>query len=88
MRSPAVNFMEEVSHIVESDYGDFMRKVNSYLAHLQENESNHVKPAINHKLAEMKEYIQYHPNWDIPSTRKKLMQDTDELIALESQNSS
>lgn len=88
MGSPAVHFMEEVSHLVESDYGDFMRKVTSYLAHLEEQESNHVRPAISHKLAAMKEYIQYRPNWDIPSTRKKILRDTDELITLESQNSS
>lgn len=88
MGSPAVHFMEEVNLLVETDYGDFMRKVNSYLAHLEEQESAHVRPAIDEKLAEMKEYIQYHPNWDIPSTRKKILRDADVLITLESQNSS
>lgn len=88
MGSPAVHFMEEVNLLVESDYGDFMRKVNSYLSHLEEQESEHVLPAISQKLAQMKEYIQFHPNWDISSTRKKILRDADELITLESQNSS
>lgn len=80
--------MEEVNTMVETDYGDFMRKVNSYLEHLKQDENVVHSPEIDEKIDEMKEYIQYHPNWDVPTTREKILHDADELINLESHNSS
>ena len=80
--------MEEVNTMVETDYGDFMRKVNSYLENLKDDENAVHSPDISEKISEMQEYLQFHPNWNIPSTREKILHDADQLIHLESQNSS
>ena len=59
-KSPIDEFIENVSAINDTDYGDFMRKTNSYLIELDEE-----------LLDELKTEVQFYPNWDIKSTRRR-----------------
>lgn len=79
--------MEQVNSITETDYGDYMRKLNAYLIELKENKTAIMTPEILAKIEEMQNYIQFMPNWDIPSTQEKVLHDTDRLIQLESLSS-
>ena len=79
--------MEQANSITETDYGDYMRKLNAYLIELKENKAAIMTPEILAKIEEMQNYIQFMPNWDISSTQEKVLQDTDRLIQLESLSS-
>ncbi len=87
MGSPYVHFLEQLSSIYDTDYGDYMRKVNCYLTELKEDKSAIKTPEILKKIEEIQDYIQYEPNWDIPTTQKKVLKDTEKLIYLEAVNS-
>lgn len=69
------DFLKEVMAIDDTDYGDFMRKANLYFNHLQEVLWPWANDEIKMKLAEMHDYIQYEPSWDIPSTAQKILRD-------------
>lgn len=87
MGSPYIYFMEEINSIVETDYGDFMRKANSYLDKLKALPSAITSVEISKMLDQMQDYLQFNSNWDITTTKEKLLQDADKLIHLESQTS-
>lgn len=84
MSSPYVQFLKHIRSIDETDYGDFMRKANLYLNELKEEPSAAENPVIAERIEAMQKYIQYHPNWDIPTTREQIEMDTENLIFLES----
>ena len=84
MSNPYVHFLKQVKSIDETDYGDFMRKANLYLNELKEEKSTVENPVIADRIVAMQKYIQYHPNWDIPSTLEQIEIDTENLIYLES----
>ena len=87
MGSPFIHFLEELNAITETDYGDFMRKANAYLNHLKENEIAKNSTEISEKIDNMQNYVQFHPSWELESTKAKILQDADRLVHLESQNS-
>jgi len=68
-------FLREVISIDDSDYGDFMRKANLHFNVLQQALWPLANDSIKMKLSEMHDYIQYEPNWDIPSTEEKIQAD-------------
>ncbi len=68
-------FRTNVSRAENADYGDFMRAVNEYLETLREHIAFVKDPSIYEKLEEIKEYVQYTPNWDVRSTRIRLVKD-------------
>lgn len=68
----ATNILSEF----EDDYGDFMRSSNVHLNHLREGTSYYCDLEIEKKLDEMKWYLQYKPDWNIESTRRRLLNDT------------
>lgn len=67
-------FAELVRNITDVDYGDFMRKANGYLCHLKSRLENLPAP-LQKKLDEMQHYTQFAPNWDVESTRRRLLKD-------------
>lgn len=76
-------FLRKTSMIIENDYGDFMRTENLYLNHLIRNLGLYGDRNINAKLAEMQTYLQFTPNWDVDSTRERLVNDAhylDDLV--------
>ncbi|MEZ0393260.1 MAG: hypothetical protein ACAH59_13655 [Pseudobdellovibrionaceae bacterium] len=71
-------FLDEASHCNEYDYGDAMREWNRELLYLR----SHLKdssPWVFQKLQQMQNYIQFAPNWDVDSTRVRIIQDANEL---------
>ena len=71
-------FTEQITNLNESDYGDFMRSINLYLCDLLANPGAK-DPRLHEKLHEIQAYIQFLPNWDIESTRARLLADCHEL---------
>lgn len=67
-------FAELVRNITDADYGDFMRKANSYLYDLK-SQLKDTPNSIQKKLSEMQHYTQFTPNWDVESTRRRLLKD-------------
>lgn len=67
-------FAELVRNITDMDYGDFMRKANGYLCHLKSRLKN-VPAPLQKKFDEMQHYTQFAPNWDVESTRRRLLKD-------------
>ena len=87
MGSPYVHLLEQVNSIIDTDYGDYMRKVNNYLTELLENKTAVMTPAMLEKIIEIQNYIQFTPNWDVSMTQNKLLKDAENLIYLEALNS-
>lgn len=84
-------FLKELSAIDDNDFGDFMRKVNHYLLELEAGISASSSERIRVQLQELKKDVQYHPNWDIESTREKIImrvRTLDELLMLQTRASS
>jgi hypothetical protein len=79
------NFTQDVSSILQYDYGDFMRSANTYLNHLRDVLSSLGDAEINKKIDDMQSYLQFSPNWDdVEGTRAKLLRDAhylDEVLA-------
>ncbi len=88
MNSNVRLFINEISDISENDFGDFMRSANSHLDHLEKSLDQFYNRDINQKIIDMKMYLQYSPNWDIESTRKRLLQDANALDELINDNNS
>jgi hypothetical protein len=70
--TPIDDFINEVSDIDETDYGDFMRKANHGLVILMEKIYDSSTPVVKKLLDELKYHIDYMPNWDVDSTREKV----------------
>jgi hypothetical protein len=70
------NFIDNILDINECDYGDFMRPANTYLNKLIEDCHRQGIRDADKKLTEMKLYLQFAPNWDVESTRKKILKDS------------
>ena len=65
-------FVSNVRHITDNDYGDYMRKSNTYFNRLLENfsqPSNEVKDI----LLQLKTHIQYCPDRNIDQTTLNVM---------------
>lgn len=75
MDSSVEVFVKKISSITENDYGDFMRTANLYLNDLRRELQTYEDEHINYKLVEMQRYIQFSPNWDVSSTREKILRD-------------
>lgn len=71
-------FSQVASNVDEYDYGDCMREWNHDLLYLREHLRNTTPWAL-HKIAEMQDYVQFNPNWDVDSTKQRLLEDTREL---------
>ena len=68
--------------------GDFMRKINHELINMKKNKSAIEVAEIENKINEIQTYVQYYPNWNLTSTKEKLIGDVEELIHLEAIHSS
>lgn len=75
MRAILKKFIDNVKSIDEVDYGDFMRKANHYLIELQEIVYEKADREAKQLLAEMKQHLQFNPNWDVESTRAFILQE-------------
>ncbi len=64
------------SLILESDYGDYMRQAEYHLLNLKEDMSRLPYYDVQIKIQEMEGYLQFHSNWSIDLTRKKIVKDT------------
>lgn len=71
-------FIDEAGKVGEYDYGDCMREWNRELLYLKAHLKNQ-SPWVSKKLNEMQMYIQFVPNWDVESTRERIMKDSAEL---------
>jgi len=71
-------FIKTVQDTDEWDYGDCMRIWNHDLMYLRDHLKDTTPWALS-KLDQMKFYIQYQPNWDVPSTRARILQDAREI---------
>jgi hypothetical protein len=71
-------FTQFVAAVDEYDYGDCMREWNHDLLYLREHLKNTTPWALA-KIDQMQEYIQFNPNWDVESTRKRILKDAHEL---------
>jgi hypothetical protein len=73
-------FIQEASKVEEYDYGDCMREWNRELlylkAHLQPLKED---PWLAEKLNDMQMYIQFVPNWDVDSTKERILKDSHEI---------
>ena len=85
--NPFVHFLEQIKALDETDYGDFMRKANSYLLNLKEEEVTLAHLALQYKISEIQNYLQFSPDRNIESTRERLLLDADKLIFLDSTSS-
>ena len=72
-------FKQDICEILDSDYGDFMRKANVYLQSLKAAGKARANPEIEKRIAEMQLYIQYFPNWNVDSTRSRILKDAEAL---------
>lgn len=71
-------FIDRIQNLNESDYGDFMREANLYLLDLEESLCSTNERCLS-KLYDMQMYTQFYPNWDVESTRKRLLADARQL---------
>jgi hypothetical protein len=78
-RKQAVEFFSQtISGLYEKDYGDFMRKAVLYIDRLRDNLSG-AGPDLSRTFEKMMAYTVYATDFDIESTRLKLMRDASEL---------
>lgn len=76
-------FTDNVSAILEPDYGDFMRVANTYLLQMKEGLQVFHDRKINQRISEMQIYLQFNPSWNVEPTREKLLRDAqflDDLV--------
>ena len=79
----AVNeFISEVFDIDETDYGDFMRKANHSLIQLKDKIYDESGTAVKNKIYELKYIIDYVPNWNVESTKEKILALASEICQL------
>ncbi len=75
-------FVSDVTFIQSNDYGDFMRQTNLYLNELDQELKRLPYKDIHEKIAEMKNYTQYHPTWNLEPTLKKILSDAHYIDSL------
>lgn len=75
-------FIYDFSAIDDTDYGDFMRKANHLLIELNAEIYESAAPEVRSLLDEMKNEIQFHPNWERESTREDILQLADKVKLL------
>lgn len=79
LRAPVFDFIQKVKTLDDHDYGDFMRKANFYLI-LMQDEMNGEQAALNKKkIEDIQMFLQFYPNWDVESTRQKVIQKATEM---------
>lgn len=67
-------FIQAVEAVSEYDYGDCMRQWNHDLLYLQDHLKN-TTPWARSEVRRIQEYVQFTPNWDVESTRDRLLGD-------------
>lgn len=72
-------FINQINSIFETDYGDFMRKANTYLNDLKIKLEWTSDPNIKKKLNQMKNYLQYNSTWNLESTQQQLIKDAHDI---------
>lgn len=73
-------FISEVSQVHEFDYGDCMRDWNHSLLILRQYLIQHHQSSwAKKRLNDMQMYIQFVPNWDVDSTKARILKDAAEL---------
>ena len=76
------DFARYVGAMTEKDYGDWMRRVNLYFAHLRTDliSITHEKDNyVNEQLARIQRCIQYTPTFEIAETRRQVLEIAMEL---------
>lgn len=74
MIDPVESFVNDLKSIEDSDYGDFMRKANSYL-NVLEQDLIPLDMDVRAKLFEMKLYLQYLPSVNTEGIRELIIRD-------------
>lgn len=78
-RAQAVEFfIETVAELYEKDYGDFMRRVVLYMDRMAMDVRG-APPEVVKIFTSMKQYLVYQPNFDIESTRVRILRDAQEI---------
>jgi hypothetical protein len=72
-------FIESTNSIPDSDYGDFMRKENSYFLQMREDLGQNLPQEVVARLLVMQNYLQFNPDWDVDHTRHEILQDAEFL---------
>jgi len=78
------NFIQNILNIQDPDYGDFMRKANLYIVDLGEQLKETPYKDVHERIKNMQSYVQFYSNWDIQSTRDRIISDTrliDEILS-------
>lgn len=73
MKKAIDTFVKNFNDINTVDYGDFMRMANNYLLALDAQIYDISDIHVQRMLDAIKNDIQYYPNWDIESTRKRTL---------------
>ncbi|MBX3033428.1 MAG: hypothetical protein KF865_05825 [Bdellovibrionaceae bacterium] len=71
------HFIDQICDLNEADYGDFMRAANLYLLNLRAQVGDDESSA--RTIDHMREYVQFHPDWDVLDTKKRLLRDAQHL---------
>jgi hypothetical protein len=77
-KKPTEFFMQAIDGLYEKDYGDFMRKAVLYIDRLKSDLSGSGFDVVR-VTDKMMVYTVYAPDFDIESTRTKLLRDASEL---------
>lgn len=68
-------FVADINAVNESEYGDFLKKANLYLNELHHELSKSSYEDIEQKITEMQTYLQFRSNWQIASTKERILKD-------------
>lgn len=79
-----LQFIDQVRWLYEPEYGDFKRKVNSYIQRLEEANPAFKAGPSGQVLANMKTSVVYNPNGDIEATRREVIQLAAQLLGNQS----
>lgn len=74
-------FIEAIDNLVEFDYGDFMRKANTYICNLRSHLAG-CKHEVLDLVNKMQFYTQFVPSWQIEPTRRRLLEDSLKLLRM------
>lgn len=73
-------FYEQISQLDEADYGDFMRRANTYLEGLRRALAGSQGYKLLSQLDRMKAYVQYAPDWCVETTQRRLLSDAKYIL--------
>ena len=82
MNEPILNFINNTESIVETDYGDFMRRENLYFLQLREALGPQTSSEAQLTLKNMQDYLQFSPDWNLESTKRQIVADATKLLQL------